>query len=170
MAITLKGVLGTIAPVLASLLPGPLGGMVQKLVASALGSPDASPAEIDKILATASPDTLLKLKQAEDDFVTKMKGMDVDLEKLAVDDKASARTMQVATKSRVPAVLAAVVVIGWIGMVIYLMTGTIPPTNREIVIQAVGTMSGALMLVLGFYYGSSSASAKKDETISNLSS
>lgn len=169
MGVTLKGILQAVAPILADLLPGPLGGAVRKVIGETISKPGASDQEIEKALADANPELLLKLKQAQDDFVLAMSQKGIDLEKIAAEDRASARGMQIQTKSKTPAVLAGVVVVGWLTLMCFLMRGEIPTQNRDIVIQAVGTMGGALMLVLGFYFGSSSASQKKDETIKSLS-
>jgi len=166
---SLVSILRTVAPVLADLLPGPLGGAVRKVIAEAVGKPGATESDIEKELANASPELFLKLKDAQDAFLLAWKQKGIDLEKLAADDRANARAMQVSTKSKTPPVISAVVVIGWIFLTGYLMVGNIPIANREIVVQAVGTASGALMLVLSFYFGSSSSSQKKDETINNLS-
>jgi hypothetical protein len=168
MGITLKGILSAVAPILAELLPGPLGGVVRKVLGEVIGKPGATDAEIEKAIVDADPALLLKLREAQDKFALEMKQKGIDLEKIAADDRANARGMQVATKSRVPAVLGAVVVIGWIGMLAYVMSGRIPSENREIVIQAVGTMNAALMMVLGFWYGTTANSAKKDETIAEV--
>lgn len=41
----------------------------------------------------------------------------------------------------------------------------IPPNNKEMFNHAIGLVEGAVMLVVGFYYGSSKGSAKKDEAL-----
>jgi hypothetical protein len=169
VAITLKGILGAVAPILASAIPGPFGGMARDAIGKLLGKQVTSQEEIEKILATASPETLLALKKLDTEFAAQMKSLDVDLEKVAAEDRGSARGMQIATKAKTPAVLATVIVVGWILLMAFLMHSDIPQANREIIIQAVGTMGGALMMVVSFYYGTSAGSAKKDETIAKLS-
>jgi len=169
MSITLKGILGAVTPIFAGLLPGPLGSVVQKVIGDVLGKSVTSQEEIEKLLASASPDLLIKLKQAETDFVEKMGQQKIDVIKLATEDTANARAMQLSTKSKTPAVLAGVVVVGWIGLMIYLLMETVPQSNAQIINIALGTFNSALMLVLGFYFGSSSGSQTKDETIKSLS-
>lgn len=169
MAITLKGILADIVPVFAGLLPGPFGPMVQKVIGEVLGKPIATQADIDAALATATPEQIIALKDKERQFVLDFKQKDIDLVALANQDRDSARGMQIATRAKTPAVLASVVVVGWIVLMVALFHGDIPATSRDIVIQAVGTMGGALMMVIGFYFGSSSSSSKKDETIAKLS-
>lgn len=41
----------------------------------------------------------------------------------------------------------------------------IPAENKEMFNHAIGLVEGAVMLVVGFYYGSSKGSAKKDEAL-----
>lgn len=41
----------------------------------------------------------------------------------------------------------------------------IPPENKDMVNHAIGLVEGAVIMVVGFYYGSSKGSQKKDETI-----
>jgi hypothetical protein len=43
----------------------------------------------------------------------------------------------------------------------------IEPTMRELIARVLGTLDGALMLVLSFYFGSSSGSQAKDTMLHN---
>lgn len=167
MAVTLKGILRDVAPIFADLLPGPFGGVVRKVLGGVIGKDDATDADILKA-AGANPELLLKFRQAQDDTMLRYGQQGIDLEKIAAGDRDSARNMQIQTHSKTPAVLATVVVVGWGVLMWALFRGEIPATSRDIVIQAVGTMGGALMMVIGFYFGSSSSSTKKDETIEKL--
>lgn len=170
MGVSLKGILNSVAPVIASALPGPLGGIARSVLKDVLGNPDASDAEIEKALATANPEVLLKLRQADADFSAKMKQLDIDLEKLAAEDRASARAMQIATRSWTPMILAAVVVIGWLAAFGFLVFRPLPSANADAIMLALGTLNAALTLVLGYYFGSSAGSRNKDETIRKLGS
>lgn len=165
----LKGILGAVAPVLASALPGPLGGMARKVLGDVLGKPDPPDAEIEKALAAANPELLVKLKAADQAFQLQMEQLGIDLEKIAAEDRASARAMQVATRARAPAVLAAVMVGGWIALVSYLAFKEVPISNRDIIVAAVGVFSAQLVTIYQFYFGSSASSQRKDDTISKLS-
>jgi len=164
-----KGILGTVAPVLAGALPGPMGALAKKIVTDLLGLDQDTPnEEIEKALAAASPETLIKLREIDAKFKTDMEQIGVDLERIAVDDRKSARDRNVALKDRTPAALAWLVVSAWIGVTVFLFCCDIPQANREIIFRALGTMDGVLMLVMAFYFGSSSGSAKKSDTIARL--
>lgn len=168
MALTLKGILQTIAPTLASALPGPLGTMAKKLVGDALGKPGATEDEITKILATANPDVLLKIKELDNQFKQDMKKLDIDFERIATDDRANARAREIATKDWTPKVLATIIVTGYAILQWYILGHTIPVTSHDIIIRSLGILEGALLLVLGYYFGSSASSRQKDETISRI--
>jgi hypothetical protein len=84
----------------AASLGGPFGVMAAAAVGKAIGAdkpPQGTEDSITNALATAmaNPDQLLALKKAEQDFQVKMNEMGLDLEKIAADDRASARAMQV---------------------------------------------------------------------------
>ena len=67
-----------------------------------LGKPDGSEAELPEAAAKATPEQLLALKTAEQDFAVKMRELDIDLERIANADRDSARNREVATKDWTP--------------------------------------------------------------------
>ena len=68
----LKNVIGAVAPTLGTALGGPMGGMAANMIAEVLGVPN-NPKAIEKGLAEATPEQMLELKKAEQDFDLKMK-------------------------------------------------------------------------------------------------
>ena len=66
----LKSIIGTVAPKLGTALGGPLGGMAGTLIQGALGV-DTEDAALKAL--ESDPDSLLKLKQAEQDFAARKK-------------------------------------------------------------------------------------------------
>ena len=102
-----KKLVSTVAPTIGKALGGPLVGTAVQYVSNALlGKPEATDEEIEAALATASPDTLLKLKEAENSFKIQMKELNISEEKLVYDDRANARAREIAVKDRMPALLA----------------------------------------------------------------
>lgn len=165
-----KSVLGVIAPTIGTALGGPLGGIAARTLATVLlGHTGASEQEIANAVTQASPDDLLKVKVAEIQFQQRLKELDVDLAKIAEEDRDSARKMQMETKSVIVPVLSTIVVGSWVVIQFFLMTHVLDVEMREIVIRTLGTLDTALGLVLSFYFGSSNSSKSKDETINNLS-
>lgn len=168
MAISLKSIVGTVAPVLASALPGPLGGMAKKIIGGLIGKADATEDEIAKELASANPEILFKLRELDSAFKTKMTELGVDLEKLTVEDRKDARAMQVATHSRTPSIIAGVVVTGYLGVQSFLLFHAIPVPNHDLIMRALGVLDMALGMVLSFYFGSSISSQTKDATLGRI--
>jgi hypothetical protein len=149
--------------------------MAAAAVGKAIGAdkpPQGNEDSITNALATAmaNPDQLLALKKAEQEFQIKMNEMGLDLEKIAADDRASARAMQVATKSWIPGVLAVGVSIGFFGLLTMLLLHAPPPSSEKVLDVMTGSLGTAWIMVMGYYFGSSAGSAAKDATLSRIAS
>ena len=86
----LKSIIGAVAPTLGTALGGPMGGMAANMIAEVLGVPN-NPKAIEKAMAEATPEQMLELKKAEQDFEVKMKELEVDVFKLETEDIQDAR-------------------------------------------------------------------------------
>ena len=154
--------LAQLAPTVATALGGPLAGMAVEAVGKALGVP---PADAQKMLDNGkmTSDQIAQLKQAEIALQTQAQELGLDFEKLAVQDRASARSMQSETRSWIPGVMALVVTIGFFGILIGLMSGKVT-AGPEIEIM-LGSLGTAWTGIISFYFGSSASSQKKDELL-----
>jgi hypothetical protein len=150
-----------IAPGIATALGGPLAGLAVTAISKALNI-DEEDVKSTIESGRLSADQLSSLKQAEIELQSKAQELGLNFEKLAVDDRKSAREMQVSTKSFVPALLSILVVCAWALIQYFLLTHVIAQEMRELVARVLGTLDGALMLVLSFYFGGSSDSQDKD--------
>jgi hypothetical protein len=150
-----------IAPGIATALGGPLAGLAVTAISKALGI-DEKDVQSTIEQGKLSADQLTSLKQAEIELQSKAQELGLNFEKLATDDRKSARDMQVSTKSFVPALLSILVVCAWALIQYFLLTHVIAQEMRELVARVLGTLDGALMLVLSFYFGGSSDSQDKD--------
>lgn len=168
----IKDILRAAAPMLGTAIGGPFGAIAAKLAAEALGKPDAQPEDLPAAMAAATPEQLAALKKAEQDFKTRMAELgyanEQKLAALQVEDRKSARDMQTATRSRIPGALALAIVAAWVIVQWFLLNNVIDPTMRELVARVLGTLDGALMLVLSFYFGSSASSQNKNELIQKM--
>ena len=166
-----KSVISTVAPLLGTALGGPLGGLAGGLISKALGGKDtpADPKAVEKLLLGQDPETLVKLKQVEAEFQTKMKELDIEEAKLAFDDTDSARKREVAVKDWVPGMLAGGVTAGFFGVLYYMMTNHIPVEDRDTLNLMLGSLGTAWISIVSYYFGSSSSSRTKDVTIAQLS-
>lgn len=164
-----KGVLSVVAPTLGTALGGPLGGIAARTLATILlGNSGASEQQIANAITTATPDQLLEVKKAEILFAQRMRELDVDLDRIAAQDRNSARTMQIQTKSWIVPTLATIIVGAWVGIQFYLLRNVVEIEMREIIMRTLGTLDAALGLVLSFYFGTSASSREKDETIKHI--
>lgn len=162
-----KGVIKAVAPALAWALPGPLGPMAQKVIAKALGTPEDSTEKVlaEKV-ASATPDDLLALHKADQEFALQMRGMDIDYEKVAAEDRANARAREIATKDWVVKFLAVGALAIYATVVLALFYVPIPPANRDAIMAAFGILSGIVSgSVFNYYFGSSSGSARKTDVL-----
>lgn len=164
-----KSVVRTVAPALATALGGPLSGAVVSTISTALlGKPDSSMDEVAQAVISASPDTLLKLKQADAEFKTKMAALGVDLEKIAADDRASARQTLVQTRSWMPATISVLVIVATLSLYTHLLLHGTNGAPELVVGRILGTLDVSFGIVISFWLGTSSSSRSKDETIKTM--
>jgi len=139
------------APAIGTALGGPLGGLAVTAIAEKLGVADEVEAVTKAI--KADPEAAMKLKQLE-----------LDKFKAVLADKDSARNREatIATSEKAPLinklvspVLALIVVIAWVGIQYTLLNTTVPQEMRELVARVLGTLDGALMVILSYYFGAS---------------
>lgn len=165
-----KGLVSSVAPTIATALGGPMAGMAVKALGGALlGKDDATERDISQALQTASPETLLELKKADQAFEQKMAELDVDLKKIAAGDRDSARDMNKANKSWAVSGLAALTVAGFFGVVAWVLTGKVS-LDSTLLGFVLGQVSAKAEQVYNFYFGSSAGSKEKTQHLANARS
>jgi hypothetical protein len=165
MSFDWKGLLSTVAPGIATAFGGPLAGMAVAAVGKALNVPAPTEETIQAALAGATPEDMLKLKTAEEQFQKDMKSLDIDLERISAGDRDSARHMQIEVKSKVPAILGTIITIGFFGVLVGLLSGILTTVNSPELMILIGSLSTAWGMVVSFFYGSTTGSQNKDATI-----
>jgi len=160
----------TVAPSIASAVGGPLAGMATKAISEALlGKPDGSEEELLQAAATATPEQLLALKKAENDFALQMRELDIDLERIASEDRDSARNREIKTKDWTPKILAGGITVGYFGVLFYMLTHGLPTTGgSEAMLVMLGTLGTAFGGVMAYYFGSSAGSKEKTEALNRM--
>lgn len=152
---------------LGALLGGPAGGAVGAMVASALGVANA-PAAVTEAIST-DPEALVKLKQIESDRAVRLQELLVDHAKVdiitAAADRDSARKMQQATGSKMPAILASVVTGGFFFVLAYLIRYGKPDTGGDALLILLGSLGTAWAGIMQFYFGTTSNGARKTELL-----
>jgi hypothetical protein len=154
--------LKTIAPTIATALGGPLAGLAIEAVSKAIG---IDPKDVQSTISEGklSADQIMLLKQAEVAMAARAQEMGLDFAKLNVEDRKSARDMQIATKSYLPPILAVGVTVGFFGILGGLMYGQIEHAPQiDIMLGSLGT---AWTGIIGFYFGSSASSQNKDNLL-----
>lgn len=160
-------IIKTVAPWIGTALGGPLGGMALDAAAGALGLSAKTTDALKTAISGATPEQMLALKQADQDFQLKMQALGYDhiekLEALAVDDRKDARAMEVATHSRVPPFLAIAITFGFFGVLIGMMGGWLTVADNQALLLMLGSLGTAWTGIVMYYFGSSAGSARKDE-------
>jgi len=154
--------LKTVAPTIATALGGPLAGMAVSAVAKAIG---VSPDEVQDVISSGklTAEQVASIQLAELELKKQAQSMNLDFAKLIAEDKQSARDMQIATKSWIPALLAVFVTIGFFGILLGLMTEHFKTSDALMLM--LGSLATAWTGVMAFYFGSSASSQAKTELL-----
>ena len=148
----LKNIVGTVAPTLGTALGGPMGGMAANMIADVLGVSNDQKS-IQQAIQNATPEQMLELKKAEQDFEVKMKELDVDVFKLETQDKQNARGLF--SKDWTARIIGLFTIGGFLGY-IFLVTLQPPEQNSEALINLVlGYLGGLASAIISFYFGAS---------------
>lgn len=146
-----------IIPTIGGLLAGPLGTAAASAAADALGLSDKSKAAVEKALSgnSLTPEQVASLQAADMAFKQKLAELGIEAEKLSVQDRADARAMQIATQSRVPEILGFVLVGTFLAIICCLLTGSMKLWENQTLTLLLGSLTGSVASVIGFYFGAS---------------
>ncbi|MEM1379695.1 MAG: hypothetical protein AAGH41_03625 [Pseudomonadota bacterium] len=158
--------LGRAAPELARALGGPLAGAAVGLISKALLGREEDDADVlEAALETASPEALVRLREANMSFQKAVLDAANEGARIAASDRADARARQRALKDRIPGCLAFTVVAGFFGVLAAMLVADVPAdaeTEFSIMLGALATMAAAVM---NYYFGSSAGSRVKTELL-----
>ena len=161
------GLLGQVAPTIATAIGGPLAGLAVKTLSSVLlGHQDGTDQDVQAALMNATPEQLQKLKETDATFKIKMRELDIDLEKISASDRDSARKMQSETRDWIPRALAIMITVGFFGILCWLLIRGAPPSGSETLIYMLGALGTAWTGIVQFYFGSSAGSKAKTDALS----
>lgn len=166
----LRDIIATVAPTLATALGGPLAGIATRAIAGKLlGREDATIEELEAAVigGTTGPD-LVKLKKLDFAFKIDLENAGIELESITANDRDSARDRQVKMKDWTPSVLGLAIILGFFGMLAYIMKYGMPTQGNEVMLIMVGALSAMTTQVGNFFFGSSSGSKTKDALIADL--
>ena len=155
----LSDILKTMAPGLATMVAGPLGGLAVKAIAEKFGVEDTLEAVTAAI--QSDPEAAMKLRE-------------IDLKEIEAHakDRDSARNREtaIATSAAAPMlnkVVTPVLALGVVGLSFLLFAVLIfvdvKPEAKDILIYILGVLSAAVTQILSYYFGSSQGSKDKSE-------
>lgn len=153
-----------IAPTIATAFGGPLAGMAVTAISKAIG---VEPDKVQDMISSnkLSAEQIAQLKVAEIELQKQAQELGLNFEKLAVDDRKSARDMQAATRSVVPPILAAIVTVGFFGILGMMLTGKVDSSNPALMMM-LGSLGTAWTGIIAYYFGSSAGSQAKTDLLS----
>lgn len=162
-----KSIVKTVAPALGTALAGPMAGMAIREIGNRwLGSDTAGSKEIEEAVLNATPDQLAELRQIDSDFKVRMRELDIDLEKLEVEDRKSARSLfSISVWPQM--LLSAVFGIGYF-WVLYLFMAhgvAVDDSLRDAFNIILGVLTAAISSILQFWFGSSLGSKEKTKQL-----
>src|SRR5262245_53765014 len=136
-----KQIVGAFAPTVARALGGPLAGAaVTALSQKLLGREVSSEQQIAEVVVAGNPETLLKLKELEQEFEKHMAELGVQLEKLDQEDRSSAREREKVLRDHTPTVLALSVTVGFFGLLTALLIVKPPAESKEVLFIMLGAL------------------------------
>jgi hypothetical protein len=169
------GTLKKLAPTLAGgLIGGPFAGVAVSVLQSVLGvtGDPSDPGTVDQIAAqigSGSPEILLKLKQAEQDFLKEMKKLDIEEQDLYLQDVASAREREKVVRDKTPMILSYLAVALWL-FILYAVFFTNleivkAQEQRDVLLYLLGVTQTLVVTAYSYYLGSSRGSLAKTEAM-----
>jgi len=147
----------SILPTIGTLLGGPLGGAAVSAVASALNISEPTQDKIEKALKSGqlTAEQMAALQAADLQLKTRMAELGIESEKLAQVDRTSARQMQMAIGSSIPAILTIIVTVGYFGILYGLMTGDLKLWDNSVMHILIGALTTAWGSIIAYYFGAS---------------
>jgi hypothetical protein len=162
-------IIKAVAPTAATLIAGPLGGLAVTAIGEALGMSEPTREKIEQALTGGqlTGEQIVALRTAEQNLKVRLRELDIRVEELEVQDRQSAREMQVKTGSRVTPTLALVVIGGFLGMAGGVLFGGLK-ADSVIAGTIIGYLSAKAEQVLSYYFGSSRGSDDKSGMLARL--
>ena len=153
-----------IAPTIATALGGPLAGMAVSAISKAIG---VEPEKVGDLISNnkLTAEQIAQVKIAEIELQKQANELGLNFEKLAVDDRKSAREMQVATRSWTPPLLAAAVTVGFFSILVMMLLGKVD-SNNPAILMMLGSLGTAWTGIIAYYFGSSAGSQAKTDLLS----
>jgi len=165
-----KDSLKALAPTVATALLGPLGGAAISSIGSILGIDSATQEQIKKAVESGqlTPEHIAEIKKLEMQYQENEKERGFKYAELAFKDRDSARNANVDGGTQIKLFwLSMLLLIVTMGSEVAVLFYGYPTNTPDIVVgRVLGLMDSVAMMVLAYWYGTSSGSAQKTELLS----
>jgi len=166
----LKGVVGKVAPVLASALGTPAAGaavaaLCEVFGLKSTGSTEDNQKALLEAVNGATADQVIAMKKADQDFAVQMEGLSIKREEVASADRDSARKRESEVKDHTPRNLAYALVAGFFTVLGMMFFVNVPTSTRDLLNIMLGMLGTSFVSVITYYFGSTNGSAKKTELL-----
>lgn len=163
------GIIKSIAPTIATAVLGPLGGVAVSAIGSVLGVDKPTQDKIADVISNGqlTPDQISALKMKELEFQQHEKDMGFSYAELAFKDRDSARQANVSGGIQKQLfVMSLTLLCLTLGTEVTVLFNGYPKDIPEIIVgRVLGLMDAVAMMVLAYYYGTSSGSAAKTDLL-----
>lgn len=166
----LTSFLSGIAPTVASALLGPLVGVAEAGLTKILGIDGGTVADVTKAISDGkiTPEQIADIRKLEMQYKADEAELGFKYSELEFKDRDSARQMQIATKSYTPSGLTWMIVVLVLSFEGFLMFKGVPEHVSDLIAgRILGTLDTSLAMVLAYWFGSNSGSARKDQLLAN---
>jgi hypothetical protein len=164
-----KSIVKTVAPWIGTALGGPFGGMAASAVADVFGLSEKTEASIKQALSGATPEQMLMLKTADQNFAARMQELGFqnieNLERIAAENTKDARAMQVAIRSKIPATLSILITVGFFGILYGMLKGFLTVSENQALLIMLGALGTAWGNVVNYWFGSTHDSGRKTDML-----
>ena len=161
--------LKSLAPTVASAFLGPLGGIAVAAVGGLLGVPDATQDKIGKFIQQGrmTSEQVATLQTLEMGYIERERELGFKYSELEFKDRDSARRANVDGGTQKHLFwMSLVLLCATLGSEMFVLFYGYPPSVPDIVVgRVLGLMDSVALMVLAYWYGSSSGSASKQQLL-----
>lgn len=156
-----------IAPTAVAAMSGPYAPLAAGVMRKVLGveSTDEASLEAAVMAAAADPASVTKLKEIEAQILAQEQQLEIRFSELEVEDRASARARQIATKDTMPAQVFYLTSLGFFGALGFMFFRGMPANGGEALLIMLGSLGTAWGASVAYFVGSSAGSKQKTDML-----
>jgi len=158
-------ILKGIAPTAVAALSGPYAPLAAGVIGKVLGADKTDEGSLEAALLTAvsDPNSVSKLKEIEAQILAQEQQLEIRFAELEVEDRASARARQIATKDTMPAQVFYLTSLGFFGALGFMFFRGMPANGGEALLIMLGSLGTAWGASVAYFVGSSAGSKQKTD-------